>query len=110
MVVDDDASLRRMMALTLREGGFDVVSAGDGNAALDHVYDDAPDAIVLDLEMPVMDGRTFYRRLRASGIQVPVVIVSAHNARAAQRELGANASLSKPFDPDELVSEVRSLL
>jgi DNA-binding response OmpR family regulator len=64
---------------------------------------------VLDLEMPEMDGRTFYRQLRERGIAVPVLIVSAYGARAAGRELGTPA-MDKPFNPDELVRAVQELL
>lgn len=112
LVIDDDAPLRRMLSLTLRDGGFAVVPAGDGQAALDLLTTDAslPDAIVLDLEMPVMDGRAFFRALRERGLDVPVIVVSAYGARAAQRQLGAESYLDKPFSPDELVKRVRSLL
>ena len=110
LIVDDDAAVRRMMALTLRDSGFDVTSASDGVQALDKMDEGAPDAIVLDLEMPQMDGRTFFREMRSRGYTQPVVIVSAHGARVAHRELGANAWLAKPFDPDALVSGIQSVL
>ena len=112
LVIDDDPPLRRMLSLTLRDGGFAVLPAGDGQAALDLLAADPslPDAIVLDLEMPVMDGRAFYRALRERGILVPVIVVSAYGARSAQRQLGAESYLDKPFSPDELVNRVRSLL
>jgi two-component system response regulator MprA len=109
LIVDDDAALRRMLRLTLMDGGFDVRLAENGRAALEAVADDVPDAVVLDLEMPVMDGRTFYHELRDRGIEVPVLIVSAHGARAAGRELGTPA-MDKPFNPEDLVSAVRELM
>ncbi len=111
LVIDDDAALTRMLRLTLRDGGFEVSTAANGALALDQIDDEhLPDAIVLDLEMPVMDGRSFYRALRERGIDVPVLVLSAYGARGAQRELGANAYLNKPFDPEALVSEVRELI
>ena len=110
LVVDDDAALSRMLLLALRGDGLDVASAPNGQVALDEVEERHPDVIVLDLEMPVMDGRTFYRELRARGTDTPVLILSAFEARRGQRELGANAYLNKPFDPDDLVREVRQLL
>lgn len=112
LVVDDDPPLRRMLSLTLRDGGFSVVPADNGQAALDLLTSDdtLPDAIVLDLEMPVMDGRAFFRELRSRGIDVPVLLVSAYGARAAQRQLGAEGALDKPFNPEELIRRVRSLL
>lgn len=112
LVIDDDPPLRRMLSLTLRDGGFAVLPAADGQAALDLLAADPslPDAIVLDLEMPVMDGRAFFRALRERGFEVPVIVVSAYGARTAQRQLGAESYLDKPFSPDELVRRVRSLL
>lgn len=111
LVVDDDAALTRMLRLTLRDGGFDVTTAANGALALDQIdAEHLPDAIVLDLEMPVMDGRSFYRELRERGFEVPVLVLSAYGARVAQRELGANAYLNKPFDPEDLITEVRELV
>jgi DNA-binding response OmpR family regulator len=109
LIVDDDASLRRMLRLTLLDGGFDVRLAENGRAALEAIAEQAPDAVVLDLEMPEMDGRTLIRELRERGIDVPVLIVSAYGARAAGRELGAPA-MDKPFNPDELLMAVRELV
>lgn len=110
MVVDDDAATARMISLALRQDGYAVRSASDGEDALHKLELDAPDLIVLDLEMPVMNGRAFYRELRARGLDMPVVIVSAFDARAGQRELGANSYVSKPFHPDDLLDKVRDLL
>lgn len=111
LVIDDDAAITRMLRLTLRDGGFEVTTAANGALALEQITDEhMPDAIVLDLEMPVMDGRSFYRALRSRGIDVPVLVLSAYGARTAQRELGANAYLNKPFNPEELVSQVRDLV
>jgi DNA-binding response OmpR family regulator len=109
LIVDDDAALRRMLRLTLLDGGFDVRLAENGRAALEAIAEQAPDAVVLDLEMPEMDGRTLIRELRERGIDVPVLIVSAYGARAAGRELGAPA-MDKPFNPDDLLTAVRELV
>jgi len=110
MVVDDDAAIARLISLTLREDGYAVRSAHDGQDALGAVSTAPPDLIVLDLEMPVMNGRTFFRELRARGLDMPVLIVSAFGARAGQRELGAEAYLTKPFNPEDLREKVRGLL
>lgn len=110
MVVDDDAATARMISLALREDGYAVRSASDGQDALGKLEPEAPDVIVLDLEMPRMNGRAFYRELRARGLETPVVIVSAFDAHAGQRELGANTYLTKPFDPNDLLDKVRQLL
>lgn len=110
MIVDDDAATARMISLALREDGYVVSSACDGQDALGKLEPEVPDVIILDLEMPRMDGRSFYRELRARGLATPVVIVSAFDARSSQRELGADTYLAKPFDPDELLMKVRALL
>jgi len=109
LVLDDDEALLRLLRLTLASEGFEVVTATNGLDGLDKAQNEDPDVILLDLEMPVMDGRTFFRRLRSQGDQTPVLILSAYGAKAAQRELEAEASLDKPFDSDELMRELRHL-
>ncbi|HEX5480093.1 MAG TPA: response regulator [Dehalococcoidia bacterium] len=106
LVVDDDPAIVRLLKLTLRGGGFDVTGASNGEEALEEVDRHAPEAIVLDIDMPVMNGREFYERLRARHIHIPVVILSAYNPRRVQRELGAQAYIGKPFEPDELIDIV----
>jgi two-component system response regulator MprA len=94
----------------LRTSGFAVVSTTDGLEALALLERESFDAVVLDLRMPRVDGRTVFRRLRASGNRVPVLIASAFGARPAQLELGAEGSIEKPFDPDVLIEEVARLV
>jgi CheY-like chemotaxis protein len=110
LVIEDEPALRRMLSFTLRDAGFDVRTAGNGRDGLDDLQVQLPDAIVLDLEMPVMDGRTFYRELRRRGFMTPVIILSAYGARRAQRELQANASVQKPFRADELIEKLERLI
>ena len=110
LVVDDDANLTHLMATILRTSGMEALIATDGYAALDAVAQHEVDAIVLDVQMPRMDGRGFYRELRARGIDTPVLIASAYGAREVQKELGAQASVEKPFDPEVLVSELERIL
>src|SRR5690606_4469221 len=99
----------QLMALTLTDEGHEVRSVSDGSKAIAEVEDAEPDAIVLDLEMPVMGGRACFRELRRRGVTAPVVLVSANGARDAQRELGAEDAIEKPFDLDEFVSHVARL-
>ena len=110
LVVDDDPALLRMVRLMFRGRGFTVITASDGERGLAEAIERHPAAIILDLEMPRMDGWTFYRELRALSIDAPVVILSAYDARAAQRRLGADAYVAKPFDVDELVERVDALV
>jgi len=109
LVVEDDQGLVRMLRLTLRDGGYNVDTAANGQEALRKLDASTPDAIILDLQMPVMDGRTFYRELRARGSDAPVLILSAIGARRAHVELGAQAYLDKPFRPQDLLDAVCSL-
>lgn len=109
LIVDDDVALLRTLRLTLSQGGYRVRMAENGREALRSVIEQEPDAVVLDLEMPEMDGREFFRELREQGLDVPVLILSAHGARTAGRELGTPA-MDKPFNPDDLLDAVRQLL
>jgi len=110
LIVDDDPSVLRMLRLVFVADGFDVTTATNGREALAAVEAAKPGAIVLDLEMPVMDGREFFHELREKGDETPVLILSAYGAERARRELKAEAFVSKPFEPDYLVQEVEKLL
>lgn len=110
LVVDDDVNLTRLLRAILRTSGFDVTTCGDSTEALSVAEADVFGLIILDLRMPVMDGRTFYRELRGRGVDTPVVIASAYGARAAQAEPGAQAAIEKPFDPDRLIETVTRVL
>jgi CheY-like chemotaxis protein len=109
-VVDDDLALARMLRILFQSEGFDVLLAHDGKRALDRLGEVQPALIMLDLQMPVMDGRTFYRELRDRGFATPVILLSAYNSEAAREELGANAALSKPCDPDTIAAKARELM
>jgi two-component system response regulator MprA len=109
LVVDDDVSVRFLIHRALQEEGFIVSTAENGVQALEIVRAEPVDMVILDLEMPLMDGRVFYRALRALPSVAPVLILSGGGARAAQRELGAEAAVAKPFLPDELAVLVRKL-
>ena len=109
LVIDDDPAVNRLMGMSLRLHGFDVASASNGIAGLDKLDATHPDLIILDLEMPLMDGRTFFRELRARGDHTPVLIASAHGARAAALELRAEGYIDKPFHPDDLAHKVRGI-
>src|SRR4051794_11669779 len=107
LLVDDDAPIRRMLERTLAAEGYEVVAAADGGAALAAVERSLPDAIVLDLSMPGVDGLAVTRRLRAKGLQVPILLLTARDAiadRVAGLDAGADDYLVKPFDADELTA------
>jgi len=113
LLVDDDAPILRMLERTLTAEGYEVVAAADGGAALAAVERNLPDAIVLDVSMPGMDGLAVTRRLRAKGLRVPILLLTARDAvheRVAGLDAGADDYLVKPFDVDELSARVRALL
>lgn len=99
-----------MVEMVLDSEGFEVVVASDGQRALSLTSQERFDLIVLDLQMPVMDGRTFYRELRLAGHRAPVIVLSAYGAHLAAEELGAEAGMGKPFDIDDLIDLVHELL
>ena len=109
LVVDDDAALRRVVTEALLEDGYQVDAAGNGRQALAAFREHRPDALVLDLEMPIMDGPTLMRTLRerTKWGAVPLVVVSGEaGATEAGSRLGARASLGKPFELSELLHSV----
>ena len=113
LLVDDDAPIRRMLQRTLSAEGYDVAAVADGGSALAHVERTMPDAIVLDVAMPGMDGLSVTRRLRAKGLQVPILLLTARDAldeRVAGLDAGADDYLVKPFEVEELTARVRALL
>jgi DNA-binding response OmpR family regulator len=110
LVVDDDRALVRAVRLCLATEGFSVETAINGEEGLEMLRSMSFDAIVLDLQMPVMDGRTFYRAIRDRGFITPVVLLSAHGAQEARSELAAEAAINKPFDPDDLIAAVKRLV
>jgi CheY-like chemotaxis protein len=98
-----------MLRLWLSSAGMDVTTANDGVDALDQLARDGFDVVVLDLQMPRMDGRGVCREMTSRGLSGKVVILSAYGAEEARRELGAAAAISKPFDPEVLVETVQGL-
>lgn len=110
LIVDDDRNLSLFLSTVLTLEGHEVVTCSDGVEALSLLQDRQVDVIVLDLRMPKMDGRTFFRELRAIGNRTPVLIASAYGAHDAQRELGAEGAVEKPFSPDRLAGAIRKLL
>jgi two-component system, OmpR family, response regulator MprA len=113
LLVDDDAPILRMLERTLAAEGYAVAAVGDGGAALARVERSMPDLIVLDVAMPGMDGLAVTRRLRAKGLAVPILLLTARDAveeRVAGLDAGADDYLVKPFDVTELMARVRALL
>ena len=115
LVVDDDDVIRQLITVNLELEGFDVVTAVDGQDALDKVKDAQPRVITLDVMMPRLDGWEAAARLRSDPetAHIKVILLSARAQEAdLQRgeKIGVDAYLTKPFDPDELIDTVRRLL
>jgi len=113
LVVDDDAAVRNSLDRALRVNGYEVELAVDGADALNQVAADPPDAMVLDVLMPNVDGLEVCRRLRAIGDRTPVLMLTAQdgvNERVAGLDAGADDYLPKPFALDELLARLRALL
>jgi two-component system response regulator MprA len=113
LVVDDDAAVRDSLARTLRFEGYQVDTACDGQQALDAMHAAEPDAIILDVSMPVLDGLHTCRQLRAEGVLLPVLMLTARDSvgdRVAGLDAGADDYLGKPFALQELLARLRALL
>ena len=113
LVVEDERPFRDALERVLRNDGYEVELAGDGQAALRAMSVRPPDAIVLDVILPELDGIEVCRRLRAAGDRVPVLMVTALDAvedRVAGLDAGADDYLVKPFSISELRARVRALL
>jgi len=113
LVVDDDADVRASLERGLRLSGFAVRSAQDGPGALRAVHERVPDAVVLDLGLPGMDGVAVVSALRAMDHDVPVCVLSARDTvddRVVGLEAGADDYMVKPFALAELVARLKALL
>lgn len=113
LVAEDDRGVRESLVRGLRLAGYDVVAVNDGLAAVTAVADHEPDVVILDVMMPVMDGLTACRRLRAASPDLPILIVTARHEiddRIAGLDAGADDYLVKPFALGELAARVRALL
>ena len=112
LVVDDDAELRALIGFALRQAGFLVVEAPDGPRAVATHEQEAPDLVILDVNLPFLDGFEVLKRIRARG-RTPVMMLTV---RAAEEDLvrgldaGADDYLAKPFSPRTLLARVRALL
>lgn len=112
LVVDDEPRILRFVRAELESAGFRVVTASEGNSALEAVETEVPDLVVLDVIMPGMDGFEVLRRLRGRRA-VPVILLTARGNDADKvrgLDLGADDYLTKPFSPDELSARIRAVL
>ena len=110
LIVDDEARVRDMLADFLRNEGFAVQTAGNGDAALAAIERQRPTLLLLDMRMPVMDGRTLVDVLRSRGMDLPVVVMTgAADARQHAEELGAVAYVAKPIALPLLLARINAV-
>ena len=112
LVADDDPHIRQLLVFALAKAGLAAIEAEDGEAALAAAREQSPDLVILDINMPRMDGLEVCRRLRADG-GMPVLFLSSRDDeidRVLGIELGADDYVTKPFSPREVVARVQAIL
>jgi two-component system response regulator MprA len=113
LVIDDDRAVRESLRRSLQFNGYDVDIAADGAEALARVPTTSPDALVIDVMMPRLNGLETTRALRAAGNDVPILVLTARDSvtdRVAGLDAGADDYLTKPFALEELLARLRALL
>ena len=113
LVIDDNALDRGLLVAVLEDKGYEVISADNGGVGLMLCHQQTPDAVVLDLNMPGIDGRSLLRQLRILHPTLPVVVFSGRSAQEVEEEMlnnGATAFIQKAFSLDLLGSALREVL
>ncbi len=113
LIAEDDRAVRESVERALSFEGYEVLTAPEGAEAIQRVLNDKPDAIVLDVMMPHVDGLEVARRLRTAGVKTPILMVTARveiTDRVAGLDAGADDYLVKPFALEELLARLRALL
>ncbi len=115
MTVDDSASVRQMVAFTLKQGGYDVVEAVDGHDGVSKLSGHQVDMIITDLNMPNLDGIGLIRAVRAnpSTRSVPIIMLTTESQEGRKQEgktAGATGWVVKPFKPDQLLAVVKRVI
>lgn len=115
LVADDEAHILHVLSLKLRNAGYDVLTAVDGEEALDLCLAECPDLVITDYQMPLKSGLELCREMHAHQTtrEVPAVLLTAREFGLNRREIaeaGISAIIAKPFAPRELLAKVRQLL
>ena len=113
LVVDDEPNIRELLSVSLKFQGFEVQTAPDGPTALDVARTFRPDALIIDVMMPGMDGFGLLRRLRADGVEAPALFLTARDSvedKVTGLTIGGDDYVTKPFSLEEVVARLRVLL
>lgn len=113
LIVDDEAGVRELLGDALRIAGFETTTASDGMSALTSIRNKKPDLLIIDINMPLMDGFELVERLRSTGDNTPALMLSARADRADVTRgltLGADDYVTKPFGLEELLLRVKAIL
>lgn len=113
LIVEDEPQLQRMLELELNYEGYQVAKASDGREGLDKAVTENPDLLLLDIMLPELSGLEVLRRLRRSGNDVPVILLTARDNvadKVAGLDAGANDYITKPFAIEELLARIRCAL
>jgi two-component system, NtrC family, response regulator AtoC len=111
LAVDDQDDMRWLLAHLLRERGFEVLTAEDGEEALERVKREAPQVVLLDLKIPRLDGMQVLEKIRAIDSEVPVIVITAYGdipSAVKAMKLGAYDFLTKPFNNEDLLFTVQN--
>lgn len=112
LLVDDEPDVLKVIKVRLEAAGYTVITATNGQEALDRIFRACPDLVVTDVLMPIMDGFTFYKKLKhnPTTADIPVLVLTARgHMEDSFRVMGADDFLTKPFEPSDLLSKVESL-
>jgi len=113
LVLEDEEDILKVICMRLATAGYEVISAGNGQEGLERVFQDCPNLIISDVLMPVMDGFTFYKKLKEnpSTRDIPVLVLTARGQMEDSfRVMGVDEFLTKPFEPVQLLGKVEALL
>ncbi len=113
LIVEDEANIARVVQLELEHEGYQTVIAADGGAALERLESDSWSIVLLDVMLPVLSGMEVLRRMRTSGNQTPVILLTARDTivdKVMGLDQGANDYVTKPFEIEELLARIRACL
>lgn len=113
LVVDDEQSIVTLLQYNLKQSGFEVVTAYDGEEGLEKIFSEKPDIVVLDLMLPKMDGVEVCKSVRNEKNQVPILMLTAKDDefdKVLGLELGADDYMTKPFSPREVIARIKAIL